>query len=199
MTAAELNPELRKLIDSRLDAIDRILTSAQIAWSERRSIVGEVETQIFELLSRRSQLPAQEDVLAVLDSLDPPESYIPEDLRAALHSAPADPARPAAAAPPAQPKWQQLPQQTIALVANIVPKVLCAIALVIVNGIIVMILVITHGVIPWLVALGGLAWLNFTGVRRYRAWSATRQGNVIDDLRHSVAAWLMPKNGTQTT
>lgn len=197
MTAAELNPELRRLIDARLDAIDRILTSAQIAWSERRSIVGEVETQIFELLSRRSQIPTHEDVLAVIDSLDPPESYIPEELRASLGSASVESA--SAAAIPAQPKWQQLPQQTIALVASIVPKVLCAIALVIVNGIIVMILVVTNGVIPWLVTLGGLAWLNFTGVRRFRAWSATHHGTIIDDLRHSLAAWLMPKNGTQTT
>ena len=73
MTAAELNPELRKLIDARLDAIDRILVTAQVSWSERRSIVGEVETQIFELLARRGQIPALEDVLAVIESLDPPD------------------------------------------------------------------------------------------------------------------------------
>ena len=73
MTAADLNPELRNLIDARLDAIDHILIRAQIAWSERRSIVGEVETQIFELLARRSEMPMQEDVTAVLDSLHPKE------------------------------------------------------------------------------------------------------------------------------
>jgi hypothetical protein len=198
MTAAELNPELRKLIDARLDAIDRILIGAQIAWSERRSIVGEVETQIFELLARRSQMPTHEDVLAVVDSLDPPESYIPEELRDPLHNVPVD-AAPTAANTPAQARWRQLPQKTIDLVARIVPKALCAIALVIVNGVIVAIVIASNGVIPWLVTLGGLAWLNYTGVRRYRAWSATREGHVIDDLRHSLAAWLTPKNGTQAT
>ena len=197
MTAAELNPELRKLIDARLDAIDRILVSAQVSWSERRSIVGEVETQIFELLARRSQIPSLEDVLAVIDSLDPPESYIPEELRAPLHSAAVDTA--ATAAPPERPDWRELPRQAVDLVASLIPTGLCVIGLVIINGIIVMIMVVTHGVIPWLVALGGLAWLNYTGVRRFRAWSATRQGHVIDELRHSLAAWLMPKNGTQTT
>jgi hypothetical protein len=197
MTAAELNPELRKLIDARLDAIDRILVGAQITWSERRSIVGEVETQIFELLARRSQMPTHDDVLAVIESLDPPESYIPEELRAPLNNAAVDPAP--AAAIPAQPKWQQLPQQTVALVARIVPKALCAIALAIVNGIVVAILIASNGVLPWLVTLGGLAWLNYTGVRRFRVWSGTRHGNVIDDLRHSLAAWLMPKNSTQAT
>jgi hypothetical protein len=197
MTAAELNPELRKLIDARLDAIDRILVSAQVSWSERRSIVGEVETQVFELLARRSQIPTQEDVLAVIDSLDPPESYIPEELRAPLYCAPVDAA--VVAGTSERPKWRQLPQQTVDFVARLIPKALCAIALVIVNGIVVMILIVTHGVIPWLVTLGGLAWLNYTGVHRFREWSATRQGHVLDDLRHSLAAWLMPKNGTQTT
>jgi hypothetical protein len=197
MTAAELNPELRKLVDARLDAIDRILVSAQVSWSERRSIVGEVETQIFELLARRSQIPNLDDVLAVIDSLDPPESYIPEELRAPLRSATVDAAAPASL--PGRPDWRELPRQAVDCVASLIPQGLCAMGLVIVNGIVVMILVATHGVIPWLVTLGGLAWLNYTGVRRFRAWSATRQGRVIDELRHSLAAWLMPKNGTQTT
>ncbi len=191
MTAGELNPELRQLIDARLDAIDRILTRAQIIWSERRSIVGEVETQIFELLARRSQVPTQEDVLAVLDSLDAPESYIPEELRDRLADAPA-------AGIPPRPEWRQLPQRTVRLVAQFVPWALCAVALVIVNGVVVMIVAATHGMIPWLVTLGGIAWLNYTGVRRFRSWSATRHGHLLDDLRHNLAAWLMSKNGAQT-
>jgi len=197
MTAAELNPELRKLIDARLDAIDRILSGAQIAWSERRSIVGEVETQVFELLSRRGQIPAQEDVLAVIDSLDPPESYLPEELRSALNTAPVK-AAPAVGIP-APSKWKELPQRTVEFVTKTIPKIGCTIALVIANGIVVVILVASNGVIPWLITLAGLAWLNYTGVQRFRSWSATRHGHIIDDLRHSLAAWLMPKNGTQAT
>jgi hypothetical protein len=196
MTAAELNPELRKLIDARLDAIDRILVTAQISWSERRSIVGEVETQIFELLARRSQIPALEDVLAVIESLDPPESYIPEELRSPLNSATFEAAPTANSA---RPKWTQLPQRVVEVVGRIIPRFVGAMALVIVNGVVVLILVASHGVIPWLITLCGLAWLNYTGVQRFRAWSATRHGNIIDEMRHSLASWLMPKNGTQAT
>jgi hypothetical protein len=196
MTAAELNPELRKLIDARLDAIDRILVTAQISWSERRSIVGEVETQIFELLARRSQIPALEDVLAVIESLDPPESFIPEELHSPLNVAAVEPAPAVNAAPP---KWRQLPQRIMDLVARIIPRFVGAMALVVVNGVVVLILVASHGVIPWLITLCGLAWLNYAGVQRFRAWSATRHGNIIDEMRHSLASWLMPKNGTQAT
>ena len=62
MTAAELNPELRNLIDARLEAIDRILLRAETGWSERRNIVDEVETQIYELLARRGPAPSEADV-----------------------------------------------------------------------------------------------------------------------------------------
>jgi hypothetical protein len=79
----ELNPELRNLIDARLDAIEDVLRRARMPHSERRHIVGEVETQIFELLGRRGENLTREDVIAVLDSLDPPESYIPDELQAA--------------------------------------------------------------------------------------------------------------------
>ncbi len=197
MTAAELNPELRKLIDERLDAIDRILATAQITWSERRSIVGEVETQVFELLSRRSQIPVLEDVLVVIDSLDPPESYIPEELRRPVGDTSAQPVAPAAN--PAAANWSQLPRQVVDLVTRIIPKIAGAIALVVVNGIVVVIIAASGGLIPWLVTLTGLAWLNYTGVQKFRAWSGTRHGNLIDDMRHCLATWLMPKNGTQTT
>lgn len=192
MTAAEFNPELRKLIDARLEAIDRMLTCAQIGFSERRSIVGEVETQIFELLARRCEIPKQEDVQAILDSLDPPESYIPEELRDRLDEGPA------ASKPPPQ-QWLQWPQRAVRLVIHFIPGVLCAVALLIVNGIVVMIIAATQGVIPWLVTLGGLAWLNYVGVRRFRSWWATRQGPLLAELRHSLGAWLLSNNGAQAT
>lgn len=99
MTAAELTPELRALIDARLDAIERVLLRVELSYSERRHIVGEVETQIFELLSRRSPVPSQEDVTSVLESLDPPESYIPEELRGKLGDAPEATIRPRSSGP----------------------------------------------------------------------------------------------------
>lgn len=94
MTAAELNPELRNLIDARLDAIERVLLRVELSYSERRHIVGEVESQIFELLSRRNAAPTRDDVIAVLESLDPPEAYIPEELRGKLGEVPEATIRP---------------------------------------------------------------------------------------------------------
>jgi hypothetical protein len=188
MTAAELSPELRKLIDARLEAVDGVLTRAQIAWSERRSIVGEVETQIYELLSRRSPVPTREDVLAVLASLDPPESYIPEELRDEF-----------AASREPRIDWRALPERAVWLVVKLVPAAAGVAALVMVNGIVLLLIASSEGVIPWLVTLGGLAWLNYVGVRRFLAWSATRHGPILSDLRYSLAAWLMPKNGAAAT
>jgi hypothetical protein len=75
----ELRPDLQALVDERLDAIDRVLLLAGVSRGERSGIVGEVETQIFELLGRRtSGEPTREDLLAMLSQLDPPESYAPE-------------------------------------------------------------------------------------------------------------------------
>ena len=192
MTSTELNSELRTLIDARLEAVDGMLLRAQVSWCERRSIVGEVETQIYELLSRRSALPVEEDVQVVLASLDPPEAYIPDELRDRM----ADP--PTGATPP---RWQsqQLPRRIQELVARIAPGAVCAAALVVANGVVLVIIYSTNGVIPWLVTLGGMAWLNYVGVRWFRARSATRQGNLFNELRYSLGKWLMPKSEAQGT
>ena len=40
MTASDLQPDLRALIDARLDTIDQILIRAQVPWSERRSTLS---------------------------------------------------------------------------------------------------------------------------------------------------------------
>ncbi len=189
MTAAELHPDLRNMIDARLDAIDRALSRAQMTWSERRNIVGEVETQVFELLARRTPAPAREDVQAVLDSLDPPEAWIPEGLRDQLAGAPT-------AAAPSRARWLPTLQREFHRAAT---WGLWLIALAAVNGIIVMIIAATHGVIPWLVTLGVLAWLNYAAVHRCRSWSATHPGGFLDQLRHSLAAWLLPKNSAAPT
>jgi hypothetical protein len=182
MTAAELHPDLRNMIDARLDAIDRALSHAQMTWSERRNIVGEVETQ-------RTPAPAREDVQAVLDSLDPPEAWIPEALRDQLAGAPT-------AAAPSRARWLGALQREF---HRAVKWGLWLIALAAVNGFIVMTIAATRGVIPWLVTLGVLVWLNYVAVHRCRSWSATHPGGFLDQLRHSLAAWLLPKNSAAPT
>jgi hypothetical protein len=91
MANADLNAELRSLIDARLDAIEDVLRQVHVQNSERRHIVGEVETQIFEMLARRGENLTRDDVLAVLDSLDSPDCYIPEHLNAGLSTPGAGP------------------------------------------------------------------------------------------------------------
>ena len=86
----ELESPLQDIVDERLDAIDRVLLRAGVSRGERRRIVEEVEAQVHELLARRNpEAPTRADVAAVLDSLDPPEAYAPEEYRHRL----ADPAR----------------------------------------------------------------------------------------------------------
>lgn len=104
MSSLELNPELRSLIDARLEEIERILLRVPMSYSERRNILGEVEIHIYELLSRRSEPINHELVQAVLASLDPAEAYIPEELRGNLTDAPA----PLPAAKPAGPRFSRL-------------------------------------------------------------------------------------------
>jgi hypothetical protein len=75
----ELSPSLQDLVDTRLDAVERVLLMANVSRGERRSILVELEAHVFELLGRRTtDEPTRADVLAVLAGLDPPESYAPE-------------------------------------------------------------------------------------------------------------------------
>jgi hypothetical protein len=190
MTVAELNPEFRNLIDARLDAIDQVLCRARLPWSERRSIVGEVETQIFELLARGTESPSREGVLAVLDTLDPPEAYLPDELRAAPADTPPSAAKPRTI-------WPQWPRHTVRLASRFVSGALRFAALLLINLIIFLIIRATGGLIPWLVTVGALVWLNYQVVRGYRSWSAS--GGTLDDFRHRLATWILPRNGVQPT
>lgn len=106
MTTSDLSPELRALVDARLDAIDHALRQAQMPYFERSHIVGEVEAQIFDLLGRREGAPGREDVLQVLADLDPPEAYIPEEFK--RPAAPEQPGQAVAALAEAsdeRPRW----------------------------------------------------------------------------------------------
>jgi hypothetical protein len=81
-----LSGSLQRLIDSRLDTIERMLLG-RVARAERMAIVREVEAQIHELLAEReTDELSRDDVLAVLARLDPPEAYLPEE------DSPTDPA-----------------------------------------------------------------------------------------------------------
>ncbi|MBI3861081.1 MAG: hypothetical protein HY290_04215 [Planctomycetia bacterium] len=192
MTAADFGPEFRNLIDARLDAIDQALLHAHVAYSERRSIVSEVETQIYELLSRRSENPAHDDVVAVLDSLDPPESYIPEELRDRVAGAIPTPVHPKTA-------WPQLPLHVVRIVSKFAVAAGCVLVLVVLNVVIVLIVASTNGVIPWVVTAAGIAWLNYAGLGWLRSKTGKAPGTIIRDLRNGLAALIAPKNGTTAT
>ena len=72
----ELAPSLQKLVDARLDNIDRALLSTDVSRYERRQIASAVEDQIQELVARiNREEPSREDILRILASLDPPEAY----------------------------------------------------------------------------------------------------------------------------
>ena len=248
MTAAELNPEFRTLIDARLDAIEQILLRVQVSYSERRHIVGEVESQIFELLSRRGENPAREDIVAVLDSLDPPEAYVPEELRGKL----GEPAVGLSAAKPKGPRVSKLAVINAVLVALLllvgipmlatshsrdtadiafsfglnlflasllgivalvrvlrsggrlrgVPFALFAVIafpLCLINAAAIMLVIATQGVLPWLLTLAALGYLNYLGVRRLWRWLGERHATIAEALRGSFAGWIVPKNGVQPT
>lgn len=184
MTATELNLELRKLIDTRLDEIDRVLARAQMPWSERRSIVGEVETQIFELLTRRGETPTSEIVLEILGSLDPAESFLPEGIQAPL------------AATVSPTTWTR---QTIRFATRFGAATINLFGLLIVNGVVLVLIALSNGVLPWIITLSCLGWINYAGIRRFRAWSATRRGNLVNELRDGLAAWIMTKNRAPAT
>ncbi len=248
MTAPELNPEFRNLIDARLDAIEQVLLRVQVSYSERRHIVGEVETQIFELLSRRGETFTREEVVAVLNSLDPPESYIPEEFRGRLTDATVQPA-------PARPKGPRVskmavgsavlvllllligvpmlatshPRDTEEIAAffgvNLFLTTLLGVAalirilrsngrlrglpfalftalafpLALVNVAAVMLVVATHGVLPWTITIAGLVYLNYLGVRRLWRWLNERHATIANALRGDVTGWFAPKNGIQPT
>jgi hypothetical protein len=80
MTATERLPrQLQRLIDARLDTIDRMLLG-RLPRADRLAVVREVEGQVYELLGERPGHELdREDVLAVLARLDPPEAYLPEE------------------------------------------------------------------------------------------------------------------------
>jgi hypothetical protein len=124
-TRTDLDPELRALIDARLDAVERVLLLAGVSRGERGGIVEEVETQVYELLARRtSEEPTRRDVQAVLAALDPPEAYAPEGYR--------ERAADAAAAPVPRPRQ---PRPSLLAIASAAVGVLALLLFVVLNGV----------------------------------------------------------------
>jgi hypothetical protein len=246
MTTPELAAELRNLIDARLDQIEHMLLRANVTYSERRHIVGDVESQIYEMLARRSESPTRDDVQAVLDSLDPPEAYVPEELRgkADESAAPSLPPKPrgprisklaVAAAILAGPialfgllvtatagRAQAGEARAVFLtglcaasllgVASLIrillsngrlrglPFALFATALfpvAVVNAGIIAVLIASNGVVPWIVTLLGIAYLNVIAIRRGVCWLNQRRDQVAEALRHALKSDPSPKNGAQ--
>jgi hypothetical protein len=79
LATERLPRQLQRLIDARLDTIDRMLLG-RLPRADRLAVVREVEGQVYELLGERPGHELdREDVLAVLARLDPPEAYIPEE------------------------------------------------------------------------------------------------------------------------
>ena len=69
--------EAQKMIDYRLDTLDRLLISSGMSRAERMDVVQSVEDQIHEMVDRRSHgEPSREDIMRVLGELDPPEAYV---------------------------------------------------------------------------------------------------------------------------
>jgi hypothetical protein len=124
-TRTDLDPGLRALIDDRLDAVERVLLLAGVSRGERGGIVEEVETQVYELLARRtSEEPTRRDVQAVLAALDPPEAYAPEGYRE----------RAADAAAPPVPRPRQ-PRPSLLAIASAAVGVLTLLLFVVLSGI----------------------------------------------------------------
>lgn len=76
--APDLPGDVRRQIDDHLDAIERVLLRGNVSRSERRNIVDEVETQIYDMLAARSDQDPVAAVTAILAELDPPAAYAPE-------------------------------------------------------------------------------------------------------------------------
>jgi hypothetical protein len=71
----ELDAEVRERLDRHLDAVEAALHRTRRSREQRRGIVDDLETQILDMLGRRSERPTLGDMEAVLAGLDPPAAY----------------------------------------------------------------------------------------------------------------------------
>lgn len=85
----EMPADARKLLDSHLDAVERVLADSGMSRLERRVVCDEVETQACEMAIERSKvgeitLSVMQNVIAELDS---PASYVHQADPAPVHAA----------------------------------------------------------------------------------------------------------------
>jgi hypothetical protein len=81
-----LPDDVQQRIDDYLDRVERVLLRGDVSRTERRSIVDEVETQIYEMLAARSEQDPATAITEILAGLDPPDAFAP-DSKPALASA----------------------------------------------------------------------------------------------------------------
>ena len=85
MTNEQQNPlpaEWQREVDDHLDRIEAALTSSNVSRSDRRAIVGDIESQIMEMIAQsREEIVDLDALKGLLNSLDGPEKYgaAPED------------------------------------------------------------------------------------------------------------------------
>ena len=83
------NLDVERGINEHLEAIDKALAAKGVPLVERRSVTGDVEAQIRDMLAANTGgAPALADVEAVLRKLDAPESYAEDAEAATVEQAP---------------------------------------------------------------------------------------------------------------
>ena len=79
MAESARHPDVEGRINEHLEAIDRALAARGVPLTERRSVTGDVEAQIRDMLAANTGgNPTAADVEAILRKLDAPESYAEE-------------------------------------------------------------------------------------------------------------------------
>jgi hypothetical protein len=121
-----LPSDVRTRVDAHLDAVENELRSAGADRAQRRGIVDDLETQIFDMLAARTREAAgPADVDAVLAALDPPSAYSDKQ------SWPAEPQAPGAIAKNGEPRFcRQVTQGGWCLLGSIVGLALMVVILV---------------------------------------------------------------------
>jgi hypothetical protein len=119
----------------------------------------------------------------VLVSLDPPESDLPEAAPVLIDGG-----------PDVQPDWRKFLQQSRAIGLRIVPSICFVTAMGVANVVVLVVLIASDGVLPWLVTVAAMVWADSQVIRWFRALTSHLRSHFFDDLRQQIGTWLMPKN-----
>ena len=93
--------------------------------------------------------------------------------------------------------WRKLPGDTVSVVVNFVPKAATVVVLLIANGVVIALIAATDGVIPWIVTLSGILWLNYQAIHWLRTRPVSSVSGLLNDVRYRLGSWLMPKHASQ--